>query len=141
MEVSGHPVVRLYVKSSADDGQFFVYLEDVFPDGTVSYITEGMLRGKCREVSKQPPLYKTVAGLPYHTFLSSDARPMVPGEVALITFGLQPTSWRFKKGHRIRVAVSGADKDHFVVPAGRAPKLAVQRNSLYASSIDLPVVE
>jgi len=141
LEVSGHPVARLYVKSTSDDGQFFVYLEDVSPGGTVSYITEGLLRGKCRKVSNQPPLYKTAPGVPHHTFKSSDARPLVPGEVALITFDLQPTSVRFSKGHRIRVAVSGADKDHFVIPPGPAPTLELQRNSLYPSSIDLPVVE
>lgn len=141
LEVTGHPVARLYVKSTADDGQFFVYLEDVSPGGTVSYITEGLLRGQCREVSPEPPLYQTAPGVPYHTFKSSDARPLVPGEVALITFDLQPTSVRFRAGHRIRVAVSGADKDHFVIPQDPAPRLEVQRNSQYPSSLDLPMVE
>ncbi|HNP31326.1 MAG TPA: CocE/NonD family hydrolase C-terminal non-catalytic domain-containing protein, partial [Nitrospirales bacterium] len=26
---------------------------------------------------------------------------------------LLPTSYQFKKGHRIRIALTGADKDHF----------------------------
>jgi putative CocE/NonD family hydrolase len=36
LEITGHPVVRLHVASSADDGAFFAYLEDVAPDGTVT---------------------------------------------------------------------------------------------------------
>lgn len=141
LEVTGHPVVRLYLKSSAADGQFFVYLEDVSPGGTVSYVTEGLLRGVCREVSTKPQLYQTVAGIPYHTFVSGDARPLTPGEVALITFDLQPTSVRFRAGHRIRVAIAGADRDHFVVPADPPPLIHVQRSAPYPSAIDLPVVK
>ena len=40
-EVTGHPIVTLYVASSANDGYFFAYLEDVAPSGRVDYVTEG----------------------------------------------------------------------------------------------------
>lgn len=141
LEVTGHPVIRLYVKSDSTDGQFFAYLEDVSPGGTVSYITEGLLRGACRAVSDQPPLYRTAPGVPNHTYLRADARPLVPGEVSLITFDLQATSVVFRAGHRVRVAVAGADKDHFVIPSYPPPKIEVQHNPQYPSAIDLPVVE
>ena len=141
IEVTGHPVVRLYVSSTATDGQFFVYLEDVGPDGKVSYLTEGLLRAACRKVSAEPPLYPTAPGVPYHSFNRGDAQPLKPGEVALITFGLQPTSVLFKQGHRIRVAIAGADKDHFNLPPGPAPELKFYRSALYPSGIDLPVID
>jgi putative CocE/NonD family hydrolase len=44
LQITGNPVVNLYVSSTATDGAFFVYLEDVAPDGTVTYITEGILQ-------------------------------------------------------------------------------------------------
>jgi uncharacterized protein len=140
VEVTGHPVVRLFVSSTAADGQFFVYLEDVAPDGKVSYLTEGLLRAACRKVSHEQPPYRLAPGVPYHTFLRADAEPLVPGEVTLITFDLQPTSVLFRQGHRIRVAVAGADHDHYLPPPGPAPELKVYRSAEHPSAIDLPVI-
>jgi predicted acyl esterase len=139
MEVTGHPVITLYVSSSADDGFFFAYLEDVSPGGTVSYITEGELRAIHRKVSDDPP-YKMAPGAPYHSFKRADAMPLVPGEVAKLVFEIQPTSVLFQKGHKVRVAIAGADKDHFPAPEGAPPELKFYRSRNYPSSIDLPVV-
>ena len=44
IEVTGHPVVSLFISSTADDGTVFVYLEDVDSRGRVAYVTEGQLR-------------------------------------------------------------------------------------------------
>ena len=44
VEISGSPVVVLEVASTATDGAFFAYLEDVAPDGHVTYLDEGELR-------------------------------------------------------------------------------------------------
>ena len=112
VEVTGHPLVTLHVSSTADDGAFFVYLEDVAPDGEVTYVTEGMLRALHRRLTDDPPPYRTVT--PYRSFLRKDGRPLVPGETAELVFDLYPTSYRFEAGHAIRVALAGADKDHFV---------------------------
>ncbi len=43
-EVTGHPVVSFWVSSTADNGDFFVYLEDVDERGEAYYVTEGKLR-------------------------------------------------------------------------------------------------
>jgi putative CocE/NonD family hydrolase len=45
VEVAGHPWITIYVITSDPDPQFFVYLEDVPPDGSVRYVTEGQFRG------------------------------------------------------------------------------------------------
>ncbi|MEO8450169.1 MAG: CocE/NonD family hydrolase [Gemmatimonadota bacterium] len=137
-EVTGFPVVSLRIRSTATDGAFFVYLEDVAPDGRVTYLTEGVLRAINRRVSSDPA-YRMLT--PYHSFLRKDAEPLVPGNEAELRFGLIPTSVLFRKGHRIRVAIGGADKDTFArVPAdGPAPVVTLERNSRYTSYIDLPV--
>jgi len=137
-ELTGHPLVNLEVISDHSDGAFYVYLEDVFPDGRVVYLTEGQLRAVHRQVStEQPPV--AVFG-PYHTFRRRDAQPLVPGEVAEITFDLLPISTIIRAGHRMRVALAGHDKDTFArYPAKGTPTLRFQRNAAHASWIDLPL--
>ncbi|MBN1890084.1 MAG: CocE/NonD family hydrolase [Thermoflexales bacterium] len=138
VEITGHPIVSLYVASTESDGAFHVYLEDVAPDGRVTYITEGILRAVHRKISDVAPPYKVVG--PYHSFERADSMPMVPGEVTEIRFSLYPTSVLVRQGHRVRVALAGHDASMFArYPAQGTPRLSVQRNSLYPSHIELPV--
>jgi uncharacterized protein len=139
LEVTGHPVVSLHVASSATDGTFFAYLEEVTPEGEVRLITEGHLRALHRRIRDDAPLYKSP--VPHRTFHQEDAEPLTPGEVVELTFDLLPTSYRFSKGHRIRVAIAGADRDHFELPPGPPPTLKVYRDPARPSRIVLPVVD
>ena len=138
-EVTGYPVVHLHLASTHSDGAFFVYLEDVDPQGAVTYVTEGVLRGIHRKVSEDPSSWKRP--IPYHSFLASDSEPMVPGEVTELAIGMEPTSFLFREGHRIRISIAGHDAAAFRrVPATGTPLLSVQRNSVYPSFIELPVI-
>ena len=66
---------------------------------------------------------------------------MVPGEVAEVTFALHPTSILFRKGHRIRIAIGGADADTFArIPAEGTPEWTVELSPDRASHIVLPVI-
>jgi putative CocE/NonD family hydrolase len=138
-EIAGHPVVTLCVASTQPDCAFYVYLEDVDERGHVTYVTEGQLRAIHRKVSAAPPPYRLQ--VPYHSFKETDALPLVPGEVAEITFGLLPTSALIRKGHRLRLGIAGHDEGTFVrIPATGTPVWTVVRNRFHASCIDLPVV-
>jgi putative CocE/NonD family hydrolase len=139
-EVTGYPVVTLYVTSTETDGAFYVYLEDVDQSGQVTYVTEGQLRAIHRKVSDDTSPYRLQ--VPYHSFKEKDAMPLVPGEIAALTFGLHPTSVLFRKGHRIRIGIAGHDEGTFVrIPAEGLPVISVARNAHHASHIDLPVVQ
>jgi uncharacterized protein len=139
VEVTGQPVVTLWLTSTHDDGAFFVYLEDVAPDGTVRYVTEGMLRALHRRFSDETPPYRVLG--PYHSFRRDDALPLVPGVAAELSFELLPTSVLFRAGHRIRVAVAGADADTFRrVPEAGDPVITLLRDRVHASHVALPVV-
>lgn len=140
-EITGHPVVTLWVSSTESDGAFIVYLEDVAPDGTVRYLTEGQLRAVMRAVTDDAPLYRKYG--PHRSELRADAMPLVPGEVGEIGFDLWATSVLIREGHRIRVAVAGADADTFLrYPRnGSVPVLSVQRNATYPSAVVLPMKE
>ena len=140
LEVTGSPTVTFYVASTHEDGAFFVYLEDVGPDGRVSYLTEGLLRAIHRRKADPATAPYVPLGV-YHTFREADALPLVPGETAEIAITLFPISTVFKKGHSIRVAIAGHDdalKDRY--PAEGIPVLTIQRNSVYPSQMELPVL-
>ncbi|TFF97879.1 MAG: CocE/NonD family hydrolase [Promethearchaeota archaeon] len=139
LEITGNPIVTLYLSSTHEDGAIFVYLEDVDEEGNVIYITDGNLRLIHRKVSSEKPPYKTI--IPYHSFLKKDALPLVPNEVAEIKFGLHATSVLIKKGHRIRVAIAGADRDMFKrYPAKGKPIITIERNKKYPSFIEIPII-
>jgi putative CocE/NonD family hydrolase len=138
LEITGYPSITLHVASSMVDAAFFVYLEDVDEAGVVRYVTEGQLRGLHRQLSTAAAPYWT--GMPYRTFRSVDAAPLPAGEFVELTIGLQPTSVLIRRGHRIRVALAGADGDTFArIPAQGTPVWQVAHSSVRPSCIRLPV--
>lgn len=138
-EITGHPLITLFVRSTHEDGAFFAYLEDVAPDGRVTYITEGQLRAIMRRTTTAQSPYKKPG--PHRSELRADAMPLIPGEVAELTFELWATSVLIRKGHRLRVAIAGSDKDSFLrYPRdGAVPTITVERNRRYPSHIELPM--
>ncbi len=138
-EVTGHPRVQLYVASTASDGAFFAYLEDVAPEGSVTYVTEGGLRALHRRHAQGTPPYRDA--VPYRSFARSDGEPLVPGQVAELAIDLLPTSYLFRKGHRIRIALAGADRDHFaLVPPDAPPTWQVYRDAVRPSRLTIPYI-
>ena len=138
VEITGHPVIHLQMSSTQTDGAVIAYLEAVAPDGSVTMLTEGVLRLIHRKVSSETPPYPVFG--PYHTFEKKDAMPMHTGELAEIGFDLLPLSVRVDKGHALRVAIAGHDKDCFdrLPPAGEQTYV-IYRNADAASYIELPV--
>lgn len=137
LEVTGHPVVRLFLGVNATDGGVFVYLEDVGPDGTVTYVTEGQLRLIHRRLGTSPFPGDPV---PFRTYRRADASPVVPGNVEEVVFDLLPTSFVFRAGHSIRVAIAGADAGNFAVPTMASPLVYdVHRDAEHPSHIELPI--
>jgi len=136
-EITGHPLVSLWLSSSASDGHFFAYLETIDPDGRVRLLTEGQLRGLHRKVSTDTPPYHFFG--PYHSLKQQDAEPLVPNAVTEISFDLLPISVWLKKGQRIRLAIAGADADTFD-PLDNKANLRVERNAIHASYIELPII-
>jgi uncharacterized protein len=138
LEVTGSPVLTLVMASTTPDGAIYAYLEDVSPAGAVTYIDEGIFRVVHRKEVDPGSLPYAPLG-PAHSFLRSDAEPLVPGEPATIRFALLPTSIVLRKGHRIRVALAGADASLFQrFPADGTPVWTVYREPRRASFVELP---
>jgi len=159
-EVTGHPVVSFWVSSTADDGDFFVYLEDVDEKGEAYYVTEGKLRAGFAGLVAQEDMLasnsriKILPNLPYHGFKETDYvdRIFGGGNIVELVFDLFPTSWVFKKGHRIRVSIAAADWPTFDLhpklspknnpsdQANTVPTITVYHDAKHPSSIELPII-
>lgn len=137
-EVTGHPSIELTFRSSEQDCCFFVYLSDVTPDGRAVYVTEGVFRALHRAPGKLPENIPSTG--PAHSFNRADAMHLVPGKEAHAAFELLPTSYLFRAGHRLRVSIAAADRDHFTrIPDGRPPLLTFLRNADNWCRLQLPI--
>ena len=135
-EVTGSPVLTLRIASTTPDCAIFAYLEDVAPNGKVTYLDEGEIRAINRRVADPNTLPYEVPGIA-HSYSRSDARPLIPGRATEIKFSLWTTSLVIRKDHRIRLALAGADDGVFQ----RYPEFGNVSWTVYTgtSFLDLPL--
>lgn len=137
LHVVGHPVVALYLSSSSEDAAVIVYLEDVAPDGGVTYVTEGQLRLIHRRQTQAPYVSFGAAV----SFARADGAPVVPDRVEPVQVTLLPVSALIQKGHRLRVSIAGHDAGTFRrYPAEGASEFVLERSPNEASRLTLPVL-
>lgn len=130
--ITGHAEVTVHLSSTHDDAALFAYLEDVAPDGSVTYLTEGQLRLMHRAIDLDEPTL--------HSFAAADGQPVVPDETMEVTVRMRPTSTLIEAGHRVRIAIAGADASNFArYPAEGEPTWTVSRGGSFASRVVLPI--
>jgi len=130
-------VAHLWVTSKAKDLDVFVYLEEIDRSGISQYVTEGNLRASHRVLGKPDT---DQLNLPYHRSFAEDIRPLTDEPVELV-FDLLPTSNIFDADNRIRITITGADKDNFETPELQPPPVVgILRDSKHASYVSLPTV-
>ncbi len=138
VNITGHPVVTLFVESSAGDADFYVLLEEIDADGKSHYVSEGVLRASHRDVSPAP---WSNLDLPFQRSFAADQRELDSGVVMKLEMDLHPVSNIFNAGHRIRVAIMGADRDNTEPPpVSPGTTITIHRSAEYPSGIQLPVV-
>lgn len=135
VELTGHVIADLYISADATDADVYCYVEDVAPDGSVTYVTEGLFCALNRKVSN-PDGYKQIG--PYHSFRKEDAQPLTPGEPARLQFDLLPISYLFKEGHALRLSIAGGDTAHFDSPDEK-PSLLTVSCGMLPSNISVPL--
>jgi len=158
MEVTGHPIVRLWVSASSADADFFVYLEDVDDTGRSMMVTEGQLRSgwaALQDINTPTDCdIEVLPDLPWHGYEKDQYQPglLANGRIVELVIDLQPTSWTFKAGHSIRLAVTGANWPDFQLNPVLSPKndpeaddnikptIQIHRGASHRSSIMLPVI-
>jgi uncharacterized protein len=125
----------------ARHGALYAYLEDVQPDGRVTYITEGELDLTDRATlpKRDNPPWRSLRTP--RSYASTAAAPFPLGEPHRVRFDLLPTSVLFHAGDRIRVTVAAADPDAFaLLPASGKAVYRIGHGGAVSSWVDLPVV-
>ncbi|MDQ7823968.1 MAG: CocE/NonD family hydrolase [Candidatus Eremiobacteraeota bacterium] len=89
VEIIGLPRISLNVAADAPLYQWSVRLEDVWPDGKVSLVSGTLINPADRESRLRQV-------------------PLIPGKPVKLTGEIHYTTWRFRPGHRIRLAVGNA---------------------------------
>ncbi|MBI4166673.1 MAG: CocE/NonD family hydrolase [Acidobacteria bacterium] len=137
-ELTGFPVVTLWVSSTEKDQDFFVYLEEVDSSGNSTLLTEGAIRASNR-ATRQPPFDNE--GLPWHPGYQADQVPLQPGVPTKLEWALFPFSNYVKKGHRLQIAINSFDKGAWDSPEiSPAPTVSIYHDAMHPSSISLPFV-
>ncbi|NHI92613.1 MAG: CocE/NonD family hydrolase [Candidatus Lokiarchaeota archaeon] len=140
IEITGHPEITLFLKTTHKDGFVCVYLEFIDENNKIHWITDGQLHFIHRKISSESPPYQIFE--PYHSFKRKDVLPVVPNELMEIKFALYPTSILLRRGYRIKLALSGADKDTFArEPQNGMPILTIERNTIKSSLIKIPIIK
>ena len=102
------------------DAAVFVYLEDLAANGTrSSYVTEGCLRAA----------FAKAAATGTCSFKKGECRQWEPSSREVVTIAMQPVAYEFKRGHRVRIVLAGADADNFEQPPDAAKSWSVHLNA------------
>ena len=134
-EVTGNPVIDVWVSSNAPEQAVFANLEDVAPDGTITVVSEGRQRASLRKVVDAP--WDTM-GLPWRRAWAEDHEPLVEGVPVKVSFDMLATSYVFKAGHRLQVSIAGSEPRERGRVEVEAPRMTVHSGGDLTSSIVIP---
>lgn len=127
-EVTGNISVDFWASINAQDADFVAQLTDVAPDGTSKQVTAGYLNAS-RANSRTKPM------------------KIKPGKIEEYKLDIFPTSYVFKKGHRIRLSLAGGAKAYPGQFSPQGPGLnqtsstvRIHQGSTYPSRLRLPII-
>ena len=131
VEVTGPISATLFAKTSSADTDFVFRIADVFPDspakeaqpGFWKFVTSGNLRGQFRS---------SFTGYQKLT-------PIPKGAVVRYDIEGYPTSYLFKKGHRIAFTIRSSNAPR-LMPNTHPAKVTIMHGPSYPSSVKLPVI-
>ncbi len=98
LEITGRVSVKLNISSDAPDTDFTAMLVDIYPDGRVLNVLDGIRRVKTR-----------------NDFTESAPLLMGPDQIVELEIDLWSTAWVFDKGHRIGLHISSSNFPRFEV--------------------------
>ncbi len=155
--ITGHPIVNLYISSNQINADVYVYLSDVDENGTVHYVTEGKLRAGWHKLYDNNEsvngLFDVKLELPWHSYKKAnyDPAPFANDSIVNLKFALQPHAWKFKKGHKIRLSIAGADNINYefnptisvdnTLDNCKPTTLNIHTGRTYQSFVELPILQ
>ncbi|HSG57397.1 MAG TPA: CocE/NonD family hydrolase [Paracoccaceae bacterium] len=140
VELTGTVTASLWISADRPDANVYAMLQDVAPDGSATYITDGRIRASWRTEHDLPwPGEDRI----WHRGNASDIQPLVPGEPALLRFDFFPVSYMVRQGHSLRLAVSSGIGLGYDAPplAGGAPVTVILHSGPeHPSALTLPMI-
>lgn len=161
-EITGYPIIDLYVSSTADTGDFYFYLEDVDENGEALLVTEGQLNASFAALYDNDNMIlggtkgiDVLPDLPWHGYETEQKNNHIfdNDNIVELKVDLMPTSWTFKKGHSIRLSIACANNEIFELTPSLAPNnkaddpeniipiITVYRDKTHTSQMVLPVIQ
>ncbi len=144
-QMAGCVSVDLWVTSTAPDGDFLAYLEEVKKDGTSHFIKDGVIRASHR--TSAPNEAWESMGATWHTSSEADVNSCLAegmDKPVHLQFAIEPIAYQFEKGSRIRLTITCADNhtyQHAMVEDGNLPTIRLLTGGEHASLIRIPFVE
>jgi predicted acyl esterase len=150
IEVTGPIVLKLFASSDQRDTQFIVKLAEQHPQDEAARekgeqpgstnVSKGWLKASHREKDET----RSTDIRPFYTH--TNPQPINPGEVYQFDIEVLPTSYVFRKGHRIRLEIVNGDSsitdgvfNHPYHPTQMGTD-TIHHDAVHASCILLPVV-
>ena len=156
LTITGHPIINLEISSNQPNADVYVYLSDVDEDGNAYYVSEGKLRAGWHKLYNNDEsvnnLYNVKPELPWHSYKKENYNPapFKKDSILNLKFALKPHAWKFRKGHRIRVSIAGADNENYEFNPTNCPDnkiencksttLNIYTGNTYKSYIELPII-
>ncbi len=117
LHVTGPITLDLFVETDRTDGDVAIRLTDVYPDGRSILLTQGVKRLRFREGLRP-----------------ADTSFVEPGEVVEVGVELQNLAITFRKGHAIRIVVTGTNWPHFSINPNTGEPLYNATDSVAATT-------
>lgn len=102
-ELTGNPLLDLWVTSTHKDGIFLAVLEEVLPDGSTYFLADGAIRASHAKTTPNP--YYNSLEIPYHAGMSDDLVQMDEKVPLQLSFHLEAVSKIIHKGSMLRLSI------------------------------------
>jgi len=143
--IAGPVEVTLWASTTAPDADFFVQLVDRDPQGNLSYLQRGLLRGSFRALDPlrsdriaRGPLAGAIYR-PYHPF--TNPQNILPGQVNEYDIEVFPIGYVFRPGHELLVQIYAPPvmDEFYAYGSGQPPSINnIFSDRAHPSSILLP---
>jgi predicted acyl esterase len=117
VEIVGRINATLFIKSNCTDTDFTAKLMDVFPDGRMIYVADGIIKTR------------------YHNGFTQE-NYLQPGILYELNIDLWSTAYRFVSGHQICLAISSSNYDAYAINPNTGSPIIDSVNATNGGSVD-----
>jgi putative CocE/NonD family hydrolase len=129
LEILGPVALKLWASSDQTDAEFLVKIADQPPAGERGSPPGGVTKGWLRASHRALDLGRSTPYRPWHPH--DRLEPLTPGQIYELDIEIWPTSWVFRKGHRIRLQIAPGDSPFLDAPFGHDWGIKMGTDTIY----------